>query len=320
MRRLVLFILKVTISALLLYFASIKVDLASAAARLGDIDPVWIAVMIFVLFVQLFLVALRWRDVGLICGGGLSRAKAVRYSLIAMFFNQILPSTVGGDAARAWLFARDGAGWSIAIYSVLVDRIVGVTTLAALVFLCLPWTLQLVSDPVARAALALVGVGVIVGVAFFLSLASPRLAALERIWPFHHLAATSRLCWRVIQADRKVAIAALSFAIHLSTVAVFWCGALAVHASVSFPQLLFVILPVLLISAIPISIAGWGVRESLMVAGFFYAGLVQGDGLVVSIIFGVATLAMGAIGGVVWIASGYRLNSMTTPASHAGPR
>ena len=56
----------------------------------------------------------------------------------------------------------------------------------------------------------------------------------------------------------------------------------------------------------PISIAGWGVRESAMVLAFGYAGLAEGDGLIVSILFGVATLTVGALGGVVWVASGYR--------------
>lgn len=320
MRSLFWFFIKAAISALLLYFASMKVDLASVASRLGELDPGWIAVMLFLLFVQLFLIALRWRELGLICGGALMPATAVRYSLIALFFNQMLPSTVGGDAARAWLFARDGAGWSTAILSVLIDRIVGVTTLAVLVLGCLPWTLRLVSDPLGRAALTLVSVGIITSVTLFLFVGSPRLARFEHVWPLRHLATVSRLCWRVIRSDRNAAIAVLSFAIHLSTVGAFWCGALAVHAAVSFAQLLFVIMPVLLISAVPISIAGWGVRESLMVAGFSYAGLAQGDGLIVSIIFGAATLAMGAIGGIVWITSGYRLNSITPPASGAAPR
>ena len=44
--------------------------------------------------------------------------------------------------------------------------------------------------------------------------------------------------------------------------------------------------PVILISTIPISIAGWGVRESSMIVAFTYAGLAAGDGLIVSILVG----------------------------------
>ena len=46
----------------------------------------------------------------------------------------------------------------------------------------------------------------------------------------------------------------------------------------------------ILIATIPVSIAGWGVRESAMILAFSYAGLAESDGLIVSILFGVANL------------------------------
>ena len=51
----------------------------------------------------------------------------------------------------------------------------------------------------------------------------------------------------------------------------------------------------------PISIAGWGVREGAMVAAFTYAGLPQSDGLLVSLLFGISYLLLGVLGGVVWV-------------------
>ena len=60
-------------------------------------------------------------------------------------------------------------------------------------------------------------------------------------------------------------------------------------------------LPVALIAVVPISIAGWGVREGAMVAAFAYAGLPQSDGLLVSILFGVSYLMLGVLGGLVWV-------------------
>ena len=94
------------------------------------------------------------------------------------------------------------------------------------------------------------------------------------------------------------------------TVMVAWGAAMAVHAAVDFLQILFLVLPVVLVATIPVSIAGWGVRESAMVLAFSYAGLVEGDGLVVSILFGVVNLAVGSIGGIVWVTSGYQWRSV----------
>lgn len=68
----------------------------------------------------------------------------------------------------------------------------------------------------------------------------------------------------------------------------------------------------LLIATIPLSIAGWGVRESAMVLAFTYAGLAESNGLIVSILYGAATLMVGAVGGIVWVASGYRSRLIKT--------
>jgi hypothetical protein len=59
----------------------------------------------------------------------------------------------------------------------------------------------------------------------------------------------------------------------------------------------------MLITMLPISIAGWGVREATMMVAFGYAGLAPADGTVVSLLFGATSFIVGAIGGLVWILS-----------------
>jgi glycosyltransferase 2 family protein len=237
-------------------------------------------------------------------------ATALRYSFIGQFFSQVLPSTVGGDAVRIWLLARGGAGWPIATYSVLIDRVVGVSVLAILVVACLPWTFIMIHDPIARAALALIGVGALLGALVFLVLGIKHLRVLERWWPTRHLAAASRMAWRLCQSISGTRVATLSFAIHFTTVMVAWSAAMAAHAAVDFVHVLFLVLPVMLIATIPVSIAGWGVRESAMVLAFSYAGLAESDGLIISILFGLVNLAVGTIGGIVWVTNGFRWRSV----------
>src|ERR1017187_4726432 len=89
-----------------------------------------------------------------------------------------------------------------------------------------------------------------------------------------------------------------------------WGAAMAVHADIDIVLLLFLVLPVILIATVPVSIAGWGVRESAMILAFGYAGLAESDGLIVSIAYGLTGVGVGAIGGLVWVASGYRWRSV----------
>jgi hypothetical protein len=310
MRRLLTFLVKAAISVLLLYLSLRRVNLGSIGQRLYGLDLRWMTLALVISCSQILLLALRWREIIVTCGAKLSLATALGYSFIGQFFSQVLPSTVGGDAVRIWLLARRGAGWPTAIYSVLIDRVVGVSILAVMVVACLPWTLNIIHDPIARAALVLIGFGALISAVVFLVLGFQHLRVMERWWLTRHFAIASRMTWRLCRSVTGVRVAALSFAIHLMTVMIAWGAAMAAHAAIGFVHVLFLVLPVVLIATIPVSIAGWGVRESAMVLAFSYAGLAESDGLIVSILFGVVSLAAGAIGGFIWVASGYRWRSV----------
>jgi uncharacterized membrane protein YbhN (UPF0104 family) len=311
------FSVKAIISVFLLYLALRGVDLGSIKERLGSLDFRWVTLSLFILCAQLALAALRWRQIVVICGARLPRAAALNYTFSGQFFNQVLPSTVGGDAVRIWLLARRGAGWPTAIYSVFTDRLVGVSVLAALVVACLPWSLAMIHDPMARAALAVIGFGALAGAMGFIMLGAMPLRLMERWWFTRHLAVVSRLAWRLCRSGTGAQVVWLSFVIHLLTVTIAWGVAMATHAAVDFFNVLFLIFPVMLVATIPVSIAGWGVRESAMVLAFSYAGLADSDGLIISILFGLVNLMVGVIGGIVWVASGYKRRSIETVATDA---
>jgi hypothetical protein len=61
---------------------------------------------------------------------------------------------------------------------------------------------------------------------------------------------------------------------------------------------------VMVAASIPISIAGWGVREATMVVGLGLLGVNQGDAAIISIGFGVLVLVIGLFGGLVWVVRG----------------
>ena len=100
---------------------------------------------------------------------------------------------------------------------------------------------------------------------------------------------------------KMIAIFALS--VHALAVMIAWCAARSISASRDFEHIFMLIPPIMLITMMPISIAGWGVREATMMVAFGYAGLAQTDGTVVSILFGAVSFLIGCVGGLVWIFS-----------------
>lgn len=308
MRRYLPLLLKAAVSILLLYLSLRSVHMETVATRLSQFDPLWIGLALVLLTLQVGLLALRWREIADVCGIHIGLSPISHIAFIANFFNQVLPSSVGGDAARVWLLARKGGGWASATYSVLIDRIAGVLILALIVIACLPWTLTLIHDVLARAVLILIGAGAVIGALVFLGIGMLPRRWFDRFMPTRHLAETSRAAWRLCRMPGPALIVtACSIAIHVMTVTVAWCCMKAVAAPVGFAPILFLMPPVLLVATVPISIAGWGVRESSMVMAFASAGLSQSDGLMLSILFGATSFAVGALGGLVWIASGVKV-------------
>ena len=106
MRQILLSALKILISAALLYLALRKVDLSELASRINISSLGWIALAVVVSFLQLFAGALRWCQISAECGAPLTAPQAMRFNTIGTFFNQTLPSAIGGDAMRLWLVAR----------------------------------------------------------------------------------------------------------------------------------------------------------------------------------------------------------------------
>jgi glycosyltransferase 2 family protein len=305
MRRILLSTIKILISAALLYFSLRKIDLSELASRIVNVGSLgWIALAIAATFLQIFVGVLRWRVISAECGAPLEARQAMRFNLIGAFFNQTLPSSIGGDAVRLWLVARGGAGWRAATYSIFVDRAIGLIALAIIIVASLPWSYQLITDPHGRSALLLVDFAALAGGVGFLVLGVLPWPWLKRWWGTHHVHACAVIANRVIFSwDRGPKIAVLSALVHVLAVVIAWCVVQSIVAPVLFSQVFLLVPPVMLITLLPISIAGWGVREATMGLAFGYAGLMANEGVNVSLLFGAVYFIVGIVGGLVWIFS-----------------
>jgi len=316
MRGFLLLALRIVVSAALLYIAFRGINFAAIQSRLSQINPLWVLLAVLATIFQIFLGALRWREISVQCAAPLGTGQAFRYNMIGAFFNQTLPSTIGGDAMRLWLVRQTGAGWRAATYSVLVDRAIGLIALALIVVASLPWSYDLIGNARGRLALLLVDVGAISAGLGFLVLGMLPWPWLKTFWPLRHIHACSVIANQVIfSRSSGPKIAVLSLLIHVMAVVIAWCAVRSIAASAGFEQLFLLIPPIMLITMLPISIAGWGVREATMMVAFGYAGLVQTDGTVVSLLFGASSFIVGAIGGLVWILSAEK----TSEISHVAP-
>ena len=135
-----------------------------------------------------------------------------------------------------------------------------------------------------------------------MALSWQRLQFLQRWSPTRHLSAAAGIALSILRSPSSfIAVFGSSIIVHLLTALAAWCAARAVGADLPLLYSLYLVSPVVLLTVIPISIAGWGVREGAMVVAFGYAGLAQSDGLIVSLLFGFGYLVLGIAGGLVWV-------------------
>jgi glycosyltransferase 2 family protein len=113
----------------------------------------------------------------------------------------------------------------------------------------------------------------------------------------------------LLSSVKSLRVAGLSIAVQVLVVTSIYF--LALSLGVEFGMVHLLMLPVvLLLSSIPISFAGWGLRESVMVAGLGFAGIQAADALAISVSFGIAQILIGLPGLLIAVMSSYGRKSI----------
>jgi uncharacterized protein (TIRG00374 family) len=237
----------------------------------------------------------------------LSLVGAVRYYFIGVFANNFLPSTVGGDAAKVYYLGREH-GYRTLVASVAVDRMLGLGCLAVFATAA-AWFEPAMS---ARfAALRLIVTVIALGSCGLIGLARVGTGGLRR-WatPFGRTAVTIaehlqrlRLDMALLLQPRILAYAAgLVFAYFLA-LAFTYEGFLQVTGTMR-PSLLGVFTAVAMtgvLSNVPISLNGLGVREQLHAWLFVPLGVPKEAAVAISLLLFGHVLVSSAFGLVFWL-------------------
>lgn len=252
--------------------------------RVTTVAPGWIVLALVISIPQVLLSAWRWQLTAGCLGAAIPFGEAVREYYLGSFVNQIMPGGVMGDAARAWRHARTLPSAREAWHAVLIERASGQLALllcAALALACSPaFAAELLAALAHGGGGAPAGMMIVVGVLAVL-LRRPG-APLRR---FAHDIGRGLLASRVWPRQ-----AAASLLVVASYIAVFVCCARAIGDQTPVTTLTPLLTLVLMAMAIPVSVAGWGVREGTAALAWIIAGLEPGQGVAISIIYGAVVL------------------------------
>ena len=238
---------------------------------LGRADLRWVAAGLVLSGVGEVASFMRWGLCMRVQGIPIRWLHVCRLFFIGQFFNLFVLGATGGDAAKSYYVVVDtGSSKMTAILSVIMDRLISLVTLSVTAVGMILWRYDYLTQTPVTA-------GLLYFLIVFLGCAVAALAGGIAIIGFqlaHKLPV--RLPWRssLIQlstacslfgrAWKKTLLAiAVSEVSLLTFFAAFYCAARAFQASVSLGDIFAVMPVVTVITALPISINGVGVREKL---------------------------------------------------------
>jgi uncharacterized protein (TIRG00374 family) len=304
-RKYLFFILKLCISATLLYFIATNFEIGSAGTRLTSINYIFIFPAFLLFLLLLVNNTVRWLIVLKAIGAELQFYTTLKILYISVFFNQAFPSTIGGDVLKIFLARNSGINVKSAINSVMLERVATLSGLILLVMMCQPFLLVRIDDNTAKYVFPILALIAILGIIVLMLLDQlpDRLHKLSFVRGLSNFAVDAKKIFLSPSNTSIVIFLGITGNILIASIAYFTAKAISIDITIL--DCFVLIPPVILISILPISIAGWGVRESAMVAALGLVGVLEGDAFVMSVLFGLINIVFSLPGGLLWLVGGY---------------
>jgi ubiquinone/menaquinone biosynthesis C-methylase UbiE/uncharacterized membrane protein YbhN (UPF0104 family) len=310
----VLLKIAVTAAAFVLIFRQVEPHLVLDRLQSLHWGPLSAAAIL--LGCQFLITAWRWKRLAdHACSRRVRYGNLIRFLGMSNLYGQLLPSTVGGDLVRAGMLARQ-VGLGPATLSVLVDRVTGLAILLFMIIALLPllaWRTDWPAEVALLAAIAIAGCAAFLAFVFL----PDRLTG----WlPLSRAQArTFATQLRAALFGRALAPAVLAFGllIHLGSITLVFLLGRAVDVPLGFLDCVMLVPPALLLAALPVSVAGWGVREGALAGSFALIGVPAAGVVTVSILYGLTAPAIGIVYGVVSPLLGGEMNTSDTGAGQS---
>jgi len=281
-----------------------RIDLQRVWETISVFPPVWIPAMAALLAASLVFGTLKWQVVLHGLGRTVTWIRLARLFWIGLFFNTFLPGRTGGDIVRAVSLARSDSSTSRAVASVAADR--GLNLLALLLIgsaaAIFDQHLQLWIKQMIWAIAASVSAGLVIMVRLRSEIAS---RAPERFRQTIEALLTGS--WDL---SGLVKAGSLAIAVQITMVVTNICAARAMGLNVTDIQLFIAIPLTAIITALPVSINGLGIREAAYATLLALFGIPAEQAVALSLVMTAAIVGWSLIGGLIFVATSDELGSL----------
>ncbi len=299
---------QVVVSLGLLVWVLSGVDFTNVLAALHGANYWLLALAVLILPVHVVANAWRWQYVWPTDPARPEQQKPgigtlTQLIFIGLFFNQILPPPVGGDAVRTIGAKRLGLGYTAGALSVFIERVWGLITVTLFILPTLPFLLaDLLPDGITPTGLAIglllvALVGLVVGFKLLLWLCQHLEDRLQKELPVNLI---RQLRTTTLEPKSALWLLLLSMLGQLPPLLSIMMIGIALPGDIGAGTALLVAPLALFATVVPISFAGWGLREGVMVTALASQGISSAQALALSLAFGVGLLLISLPGAVLF--------------------
>ena len=311
MKRTALLLAKIAVSLCLLAYLLSTTDLSALEQRIRTGDTALLALAVLLYGLMLLLSTWRWRLLLQAQGFEAPLRDLSASYLVATFFNNFLPSNIGGDLVRVRDSSRLTGSTTTSLAVVAIDRVLGFGALYALAV-----TAYVVGGPAVRhlagARSVVLGLGLVfatLAYVFFRPgtarglMARSGLSALP--WARDQFAVVQAAVhvYRERFPDICAAFGA-SLALQAVFVYYYFSVARALRIPLSLPACFLMVPLCTLVQAVPVSFNGWGIRETVFILYFRQVGLPRDNALAFSLVGAGLVVLLSLSGAVVWTSRG----------------
>ena len=313
-RRICSTLMVITISGTMGYYVFSKIPMASLSQAFAEVHIAVSAVLILIVaLITVFHIA-RWLIMCHIILPSLGRRTLIRNLLLGIFLNQTVP--LGGDAARIVHLTYQNTPLSQSIVCMLFDKLFALLALFFIAFSAIAFEYFLFSN----SQLSIKLHEFIIPILLFLALIicsfilvlftqDKMLKLLEkRQSSFFRLLRQLITTMQILRNNKSKTFMCLTLAICIQLCTCSVAAAVILFAGWNFePFALFSMVAFILILAyLPISLAGWGVRETGFILIAPLVAITEAQGLVIALFLGSSQLVQGLICGTIFLLSSFK--------------
>lgn len=275
-----------------------RIDFGDARERLSEGSWGWFAAAAAAMLGSFFVGAFRWHLYLDAATVGTSLSSTIRAYLIGVFTTNFLPSQLGGDATRTWVASRPGTRLRVAT-TVVVDRATALVCLIVVGWIAVAANPGPVPGEILAALAASSGAVALAALLVVVVLAGRirigRALSTRLLGPRREVRVAASACLQGVVL-RRTMVLGLGFQGLVALAA--WFVLRSIALDLPFSVFAASLAPVLIVSAAPVSIAGFGVREGSYVVLLGQAGVSTTDATLLSLV-AAAAFAVASLPGAV---------------------